>query len=212
MSFLEELSKKGIIKKEQIGEIKDRAKEKFRGDIDEALMEFGVSEDQILTTRGAYLAMPVKKVNVKNLPFEIFKYIPEDSASHYRFIPIGLSEGVLEIGITDPENVGAMDALQFISAKLGMPFKVFLISKNDFIEIMNAYRGISSQVEEALSEFDEVAHENEGISEENLSKEIKKVQSTGEAKIVEDAPIIKIVAVILRNALEGNASDIHIEH
>jgi type IV pilus assembly protein PilB len=212
MSFLEELSKKGIIKKEQIGEIKDRAKEKFRGDIDEALMEFGVSEDQILTTRGAYLAMPVKKVNVKNLPFEIFKYIPEDSASHYRFIPIGLSEGVLEIGITDPENVGAMDALQFISAKLGMPFKVFLISKNDFIEIMNAYKGISSQVEEALSEFDEVAHENEGISEENLSKEIKKVQSTGEAKIVEDAPIIKIVAVILRNALEGNASDIHIEH
>ena len=46
---------------------------------------------------------------------------------------------------------------------------------------------------------------------EELSKEIKNVKAGEEAKIIEDAPVIKIVAVILRNALEGNASDIHIE-
>ena len=50
------------------------------------------------------------------------------------------------------------------------------------------------------------------LSEKDLSKEIKNIKPGEEAKIVEDAPVIKIVAVILRNALEGGASDIHIEY
>ncbi|MEK7071417.1 MAG: GspE/PulE family protein, partial [Patescibacteria group bacterium] len=212
MSFLEELVKKEIISKSQIGEIKNRANEKYAGDIDEALIESGVSPDQILVAKGEYLGMPVRKVDIKNIPLEALKYIPEDSAEHYHFTPIGFSEGVLEVGITDPENIQAMDALQFISAKSGIPFKIFLISKNDYQKIMNAYKGISSQVEEALSELGEDDKAGAGLSEESLSKEIKNVKSGEEAKIVEDAPIIKIVAVILRNALEGNASDIHIEH
>lgn len=212
MSFLEELVKKGIIASEQIGALKSRASEKFDGDLDKALMESGVTEEQILAARGQYLSMPVKKVSVRELPFEVLKYIPEDSASYYHFVPIGLADGVLEIGVTDPENVAAMDALQFISAKLGMPFKVYLISNGDFDSVMNAYKGMSSQVEEALSEFDQEEQKDTALSEENLSKEIKNVKPGEDAKIVEDAPIIKIVAVILRNALEGNASDIHIEN
>lgn len=212
MSFLEELVKKGIIRSDQIGEIKDRAKEKFEGDIDEALLESGITEEQILEARGGYLAMPAKKINAKEISFDLLKYIPEDSAAHYHFAPIGLHDGVLEVGVTDPENVQAMDALEFISAKSGIPFKVFLISKGDFTAIMNAYKGVSPQVEEALTEFEQAESEDKELSEESLSKEIKSVKVGQEAKIVEDAPIIKIVAVILRNALEGNASDIHIEH
>src|SRR3989344_4008822 len=106
-----------------------------------------------------------------------------------------------------------MDALQFISAKLGMPFKIFFLSKSDYGKIMEKYKGITSQVEEALSELDkaEIA-DTKGMSEESLSKEIKNVKPGEEARIVEDAPVIKIVAVILRNAIESNASDIHIEH
>ena len=50
------------------------------------------------------------------------------------------------------------------------------------------------------------------LNEENLSNEIKNIKPGEEKKIVEDAPVIKIVAVILRNAIEGNASDIHIEY
>lgn len=210
MSFLEELSKKGIITRDQISEVKNRAQEKHGGDIEAALMESGVPEEKILESKGEYLAMPTRKVDVHKLPFDILKYIPEDSANHYEFAPIGLSGGVLEVGVIDPENVAAMDALQFISAKIGMPFKVFLISRGDYQAIRNAYKGISPQVEEALTELDRQAEE--GATEENLNKEISKVKAGEEGKIVEDAPIIKIVAVILRNALEGGASDIHIEH
>ena len=213
MSFLEELAKENIIKKSQISEIKNRAQEKYEGDIDEALIESGITEEKILEIKGKYLQMPVKKVNKEDSTFDALRYISEDSARHYHFAPIELREGVLEVGVTNPENIQAMDALQFISAKLGIPFKIYLISKSDYQAVMETYKGISTQVEEALSELDqEKMFEVKSLSEENLSKEIKNIKPGEEAKIVEDAPVIKIVAVILRNALEGNASDIHIEY
>jgi type IV pilus assembly protein PilB len=214
MSFLEELAKKKIITESQISEIKNVAKAKFDGDVDDALLEAGIPEDKILETKGGYFQIPIKKINAKGISFDIFKYIPEDSARHYRFVPIGISEGVLEVGIIDPENTQAMDALQFISAKIGIPTKIFLISKSDYKAVMDSYKGIGSQVEEALGEFNQdEAIDTKSLNEvATLDKDIKNVKPGEEAKIVEDAPVIKIVAVILRNAIEGGASDIHIEN
>ena len=210
MSFLEELVKEGVIKKNQIGDIKSRASENFNGDVDEALVESGVPEDKILEIKGKYLKVPTKKINLRETSFNALRYISEDSATHYQFIPIELKDGVLSVGVLDPENIQAMDALQFISVKLGIPFKVYLISKSDYKSVLESYKGLGSQVEEALSELDK--DETKNLTEENLSKEIKNIKPGEEGKIVEDAPVIKIVAVILRNAIEGGASDIHIEH
>lgn len=216
MSFLEELVKRGLINQNQILEIKNRANQKYAGDIDLALNEFGVTEDQTLIIKGEYFNIPTRKINKKDIAFSVLKYIPADSAKYYHFAPFALNEGVLEVGITDPENIQGVDALQFISSKIGLPFKVFLITKGDYAEIMSAYEGVSVQVEEALDGFDkpEEVKENQTrvIDDNSLNDEIKNITAGKEAKIVEDAPIIKIVAVILKNAIEGNASDIHIEH
>ena len=208
MSFLEELVKEGLIEKSQIGQIKSRAKEKYDGDLDDALIESGVKEEKILEAKGKYLQMPIKKVSKEDSSFDALKYISEDSARHYHFIPIKLEGGVLEVGVTNGENVQALDALQFISAKLGIPFKIYLISKSDYETVMETYKGIRSQVEEALNELDQ----EKMIDSQSLNEEIKNVKPGEETKIVEDAPVIKIVAVILRNAIEGGASDIHIEY
>lgn len=213
MSFLEELAKVGVIEKSQIGEIKSRAEGQYGGDVDKVLVESGVPEEKILEAKGQYLQMPIKKVSQEGVSFDALKYISEDSAAHYHFVPIELRDGVLEVGVTNPENIQATDALQFISAKLGIPFKIYLISQSDYQDIMQAYKGIGSQVGEALDELEqEKAIEAKNLTEENLSKEIKNIKPGTEAKLVEDAPVIKIVAVILRNALEGGASDIHIEN
>ncbi|MBY0376613.1 GspE/PulE family protein, partial [Patescibacteria group bacterium] len=213
MSFLEELAKTGAINDSQIGSIKDLAKEKYGGDIDDALIASGISEDVILGTKGKYLEMPTRKINLKALSFSALKYIPEDSAIYYHFAPIGFTDGVLEVGVTDPENIQAMDALQFISAKLGIPFKIFLISKSDYKGIMDTYKGISNQADEAVEELNQDILDDKAVTDAaNLNNKDLKDTKDEEQKIVEDAPVIKIVAVILRNALESNASDIHIEH
>ncbi|MFA6353347.1 MAG: GspE/PulE family protein [Candidatus Paceibacterota bacterium] len=213
MSFLEELSKKGLINESQIGEIKSRAQKEHEGDVEKTLLDLGIPEKIILEMKGEYLNIPVKSVSSAEISFEVLKYISEDSAAHYHFVPIKLRDGVLEVGMIDPENIQAMDALQFISTKLGVPFKIFLISKSDYESIMQSYKGLGSQVEKALDELNqEETDENKLLNEENLNKEIKNIKGDTETKIVEDAPVIKIVAVILSNAIEGNASDIHIEY
>ena len=174
MSFLEELVKKGLINGSQISEIKNRAKKEHNGDIEKTLIESGIPEEKILETKGEYLGIPVKNINPEEMSFEALKYISEDSASYYRFVPIELKDGVLEVGVLDPENIQVMDALQFISTKIGIPFKIFLISKSNYENILQSYKGLGSQVEKALRELnqEEIA-EAKSFNEENLNKEIK---------------------------------------
>ncbi len=211
MSFLEELVKKGRINESQIVDIKNRAKEKYDGDIDDVLVEMGILDEEILKAKGEYFNMPIKKVDPKAVSFNVLKYIPEDSARHYNFAPFNLSDGILEVGVIDPDNIQAMDALQFISAKLNIPFKIFLISKKDYKEILEGYKGLTTQVDDAIDEFNN--DETEELKNTNSTdKNAEKKKETEEEKIVEDAPVIKIVSVVLHNAIEGNASDIHIEH
>ena len=212
MSFLEELTKRGLITESQIGEIKSRANEEFGGDVEKVLTESGIPEEKILEIKGEYLGLPTKEIKPNEISFDALKYISEDSATHYKFAPIELKDGVLEVGVIDPENIQAMDAFQFISNKISIPFKIFLISKSGYDSIMESYKGMGSQVEESLKELkQEEDTDIKGVNEESLSKEIKNIKSNEEEKITETAPVIKIVAVMLRTALEDGASDIHIE-
>ncbi|MEK7610333.1 MAG: GspE/PulE family protein [Patescibacteria group bacterium] len=138
---------------------------------------------------------------------EVLKYISRSSAAYYRFVPIGLADGVLEVGMTEPTNIEARDALQFITSRLGLPFKVFLISEADFNRVINSYEALTTQVSKALGDLDAEIKAEE--SETALKSEITSAK-TG-STIVEEAPVTKIVAVILQHAVSGNASDIHIE-
>ncbi len=214
MVFLEELAKRGIIKEEQISEVLRVADEKYKGNVDEALLDFKVDGDKVFEIKGMLYNIPIKKIDPKSISPNILKYIPEDSVRIYNFVPIGVADGVLEIGITDPENIQAMDALQFISSKISMPFKAYLIPVSIFKEILEMYQGLGGEVDQALSELD-TAISDTGESKEKIEKNkdvSAKNQDKTEEKITEDAPIIKIVAVILRHATEGGASDIHIEN
>ena len=212
MTFLEDLAKKGVIDQSQVSLVLDRAREMHAGNIANALAELGMNEDELTKMRGEYYNIPTRNIDIKAFNFDVLKYIPQDSSEHYNFVPIGMSEGVLEIGVIEPDNIEAMNALQFIASKLNTPFKIFLISNSDFKEILGNYKGLSGEVDQALSEFDTSISQEEA---ENVLNSATKSQTQGkgdENKITEDAPIIKIVAVILNHATEGNASDIHIEN
>ncbi len=152
------------------------------------------------------LDIPVKDLHGVSIPGKVLEYIPEESARHYSAIPIQVKDGVLEIGIVDPNDIEARDALNFISAKIGMPYKLFLITQDDFDKAVETYKGISGEVTKALSDLETELSEKSG-----LIKDIEDAASPKEQKIVEDAPVTKIVATILSYASDGNASDIHIE-
>ncbi len=210
MAILDTFALHGIIKKDSVPALLKRLNDGEA--IDEVLSKAGVTKENILKGRGLYFNLPTRELKGKGVDFEILKYIPEDSASHYRFAPIGVVDEVLEIGITDPENIEARDALQFIATKLGMPFKIFLISNEDLKVILESYRGLTGEVTKALSELevDIIDVDKEALLKKNTEK--GGAGAKKEAHVVEDAPVAKITAVILRHATEGGASDVHIEH
>lgn len=217
MSFLEELARRGIIKENQVSEILRVAQKNHKGNIDAALVAIGLPERSLLQLKGQYYGVPDRTVDPKSVSFEALKYVPEDSARHYSFVPLGIVNGSLEIGVIDPENTAAMDAIGFISAKANIPYKIFLISQANFDQLLQSYKGLGSQVGAALTDFAATDDATAEVSvPEEMTIEDTKIQDSlkpgEEQKIVEDAPIIKIVGVILNTAIEGGASDIHVEN
>ncbi len=213
MEFLEFLAKQGVISTADVAAISNEAS-KGEKSVGEILRDKGVGSRQLVSLKGQYYNLPTRQVGSGDVSFEILKYIPEESAQYYQFVPIGVKDSVLEVGILDPDNTQARDALQFISVRNGMPYKVYLISQEDFEEVIKSYKGLRGEVSKALSELETELVDDEGGSKD-LKKVISEVTTTkkdeGVAQIVEDAPVTKIVAVILRHATEGNASDVHIE-
>lgn len=163
--------------------------------------------------------IPKVKIGDQKIPGEILSIIPEESSAHYEIVPLGVRDGVLEVGIVDPDNIKARDALNFISAKTKLPFKLFLISEEDFKKVYSMYKGLSEEVTKALTQL-EVDSGDKSVSfalDEETAQKVQeaegeeKGESTKKENIIEVAPITKIVATILRYATEGNASDVHIE-
>ena len=178
-----------------------------------ALAEHGVALANALAEAGKEYGLPSRLLGNPPAAQESFRYIPIDSARHYGFVPLGIADGALEVGITDPDNIEAFDALQFISGQAGIPYKVFLITKQDFERVLEAYQNLSGEVGKALSEYETVAKPPPAAAPgEAAASEDEALNLSGPSETLkEDAPVTKIVSTILRYAIEGRSSDIHIE-
>ncbi len=212
MDLLTLLQESGVISKTQALEL--RAGLKPGVSPEELLVRAGINLSDILKAKGMYFGVPTRELGETNIPFDILRYIPEESARHYRFVPLAVVDGVLEVGITDPDNLEARDALTFISTKVGMPYKVFLITDTDFDKLLTQYKGLSGEVGKALNEFETAVKTDTSKTDKDtrhISLEEDQVTDTASESISEDAPVTKIVATVLRHATEQRASDIHIE-
>jgi type IV pilus assembly protein PilB len=209
MSVLDILVKKNVVSADEALSIKKDVS--GGGVLEHILIEKGVSEEDILTAKGEYLNIPVRALGDISIPFEVLEYIPEESAAHYSFVPIGVVDGALEVGLVDPDNIEARDALNFIATKRGVPYKIFIITQQDYEKVLEMYKGITGEVTKALSELETVL----SIDIDKGAPVKKAPNQTPNQKadtlIIEDAPVVKIVATVVRYAVEGNASDVHIE-
>ncbi|MEQ1500366.1 MAG: GspE/PulE family protein, partial [Parcubacteria group bacterium] len=208
MDILEVLVLKGIIKKKDLEAIKKESASSGTT-IEEILIKRGISPQEILSAKGEYFDIPVKSLDGIDIPHKILDYIPQDSAVHYRFAPLAVEDGVLEVGMVNPDDIEANDALNFISSKLGMPLKIYIITADDFDKIVRMYQGLTSEVSKSLSELDTELKSKAPAGQEDEEESSSENDETENIK--EDAPVTKIVATILRYATDGNASDVHIE-
>lgn len=138
---------------------------------------------------------------------QILAYIPQDSSVHYRTVPLLVEDGVLVVGASNPDDLAMREALNFISSKHNLPYRLVYMLDADISRVQQFYDNLEGEVGGAL--------ENLGVELEAkataVPDESEEEQATTSDHIEDDAPVKKIVATILRYAIDGKASDIHIE-
>ena len=130
-TILDILVSKGLLDLNEAGQIRKEAKDKNLG-LDEILYARGVKEVDAAEAKSELTGLPTKYLQGVRLPFEVLRDIPEESARHYKMIPLGRNEGYLDIGMLNPDDVAAKEALKFIAARLNLPPRTFIISPWDF--------------------------------------------------------------------------------
>lgn len=178
-----------------------------------ATLNTGMPEEDTVT-------VPIRTVT-DSVPYKVLRLIPEESARFYRLVPLSVEDGALEVGMVDPNDIKGIDALNFISRKTGTPFKVFRVSEADFEKVLSMYRGLGSDVDRAITDMQ--TEDNVKLAEQDAPEDLdlgsgqsvtenaNETASDAHMEIREDAPAIKLVSTILRYAIDGRASDIHIE-
>jgi type II secretion system protein E len=167
----------------------------------EILISLGfISEDEMLRALSTQLKL-------QHLKFSEFpKSITEGSyptvkfMKQYKFVPIGVVDGALKVAMSDPLNEYVMDTLQSFS---DMPFDICLSSEKDIIEAIEQYFGSNVQMTNIMEGMREEEAETEGIE---LQEDVHHLRD-----MAFEAPIVKLVNMLITRAVEGRASDIHME-
>jgi len=200
-SLVQQLLKKNIIDKEKATSLEFEIKNSGRKEEEVILEKKIVSEISLFNLKSENLRILLREVSPEDVPLKILEIIPEESAKYYQMIPIGRKGDTLEVGMVYPEDLKAQEALKFLTRQEKVAYQVFLITPTTLDNLLKQYRTLKKEVSKALEELEEEI-------------KVEKVRPVGAAEVerlVEEAPISKVVAVILRHAVEGKASDIHIE-
>ncbi len=203
MTLVQLLVKKGLLEKDKAASLESEIKDSGKKE-EVFLIEKGIaSEDFLFGLKSENLNIPLKKVIPEEVPLKLLELIPEDSAKYYSMIPLDKKDNVLEVGMIYPEDLKAQEALKFLARQEGFDFQVFLITINTFNNVLKQYRTLKREVSSALEELETELKTDKVDKSPKLPSEI--------SRLVEEAPISKVVAVALKHAVEGSASDVHIE-
>ena len=167
----------------------------------EILVELGfLSEHDLLEALSSQFGL-------KYLRFSEFpKSIPNDNypsvkfMKQYKFVPIGIEEGVLQVALADPLNEYVFDALEVFS---DTPMEIYLSSEKDITEAIEQYFGSNIQMTSIMEGMREEEEETVGIE---LQEDVHHLRD-----MAFEAPIVKLVNMLITRAVESRASDIHIE-
>jgi type IV pilus assembly protein PilB len=171
----------------------------------QVLQDLGIMElDTILQLMADQLGTQVVPLNGRELPENVVKAIPANTARMYQVLPIALNDGQLQVALVDPLNPSRIDELGFI-VKHGLQVVVAdpaQVQKN----IEKYYPEDSESVSDILKQLG---------SDKDIAKEVQEIEATDNvdmmAGLANQAPIVRFVNLVLMQAVQDRASDIHFE-
>jgi type IV pilus assembly protein PilB len=181
--------------------------QKNGGRLGTCLINMGIISDDVITeVLSRQYGVPSINLKYYEVDPAVIKLIPQDTAVRYQIIPLSRVGATLTIAMTDPTNVFAMDDIKFMT---GFNVEPVVASETAVAEAIVKFYG---QVEsgEELSKVMKDLGAADGTDLE-LAAEEQEMDLAALEKAAEEAPIIKLVNLILTDAVKRGASDIHIE-
>jgi type IV pilus assembly protein PilB len=195
------LLKEKLITQEQLSKAIDEQRS-GGGRIGFNLTKLGFIDEKELTEfLSRQYGIPSIDLSSTEIDPEIIKLIPEDVARKYQIIPVSRAGSTLTIAMADPSNIFAIDDVKFLT---GYSVETVVASEAAMKGAIEQYYDVPEMdYGDVLTEFDET--EMEVVQEE------EDIDLSDLKKAVEDAPVVKLVNLILTDAIKKGASDIHIE-
>jgi type IV pilus assembly protein PilB len=169
------------------------------------LVQLGyVSDDEVTNFLSRQYGVPAINLQYFEIDPTVVKLIPEETAKRYQILPLSRVGASLTIAMVDPTNVFAMDDIKFMT---GFNIEPVVASGPAIAEaIEKAYVGSHVQeenVDELLASMDEADVE---LQADQADIDLAELE-----KSADEAPIVKLVNIIMSDAVKRGASDIHIE-
>ena len=210
----QELVKEGLLTEEKLELYKAKSEKEHKPLFSLLIADKAITDEQF--TRASAHVNKIPYVNLTAAPPispKILELINQDTANFYMAVPLGTMKEKLVVAMLDANNLQAVD---FLSNKVGKPLQVFAASESGIRRMLKQYeQNIQKGVSTMLAGIEELAAE---------TKEVAAVPGKGEPKgevkpksdkkvqvIVEDSPISKALSAIMAYAARNKASDIHIE-
>jgi type IV pilus assembly protein PilB len=199
------LVKDNLLSAEQLKKALDYQKQ-HGGRLGSCLVKLGlVSDEDITAVLSRQYGVPSINLKFYEVDPAVIRLVPQETAVRYQIVPLSRVGSTLTIAMTDPTNVFAMDDIKFMT---GFNVEPVVASESSINEAIHKFYGEAESVEELDRVMKDLAEE-EGDLE--LAAEEQELDLEALEKAAEEAPIIKLVNLILTEAVKRGASDIHIE-
>ena len=165
-----------------------------------------LSDEDVTNFLSRQYGVPAINLNFFEIDSSVVKLIPYETAKRYQILPLSRVGSSLTIAMVDPTNVFAMDDIKFMT---GFNIEPVVASESSILEgIEKAYgqSGSEENLESVLSAMGEG-----GDADVELQSEQEEMGLSELEKAADEAPIVKLVNLILTDAVKRGASDIHVE-
>ncbi len=201
------LIKENLITSDQLKQALEHQKASG-GRLGTCLMKLGfITDDEITGVLSRQYGVPSINLKYYEVDSSVIKLIPQDTAIRYQIVPLSRVGSTLTIAMTDPTNVFAMDDIKFMT---GFNVEPVVASETAISEAISKFYGEVQSVEELTKVMKDLTGEDSAADLE-LAAEEQEMNLAELERAAEEAPIIKLVNLILTDAVKRGASDIHIE-
>jgi type IV pilus assembly protein PilB len=199
--WVQKLVKDGTISKDQFNEARDLSS-RLGIKIEDALLKLGyVNPSDVGQAQAKQFGYDYVDLSALQIPASVVQMVPESVARENIVLPVSLDDsGTLTVAMHDPMKFEVLDKLRFI---INREIKVVVAQKEDILQAVNRYygQGETESVDSMIAEFTETAID---FTETELAAAASVADD-------ENAPIVKLVNLMITEAVNMRASDIHVE-